>query len=149
MNKPDASFYLSVNHTRKDSLVRFVKTNSCVNIVRQHFSWRSLYIPVCDDVTSRQKLWKGPKIIPSVRYFTKLLNCSKLLCSDADNKLMIFLELGRVFLLLLHVKIRELSLAYYRAFPFSIIAVDVHSGRRSGWSFSDTNLFSNHSNRQS
>ena len=31
--------------TRSQSLARrFVKTNSCVNIVRQHFPWRNLYI---------------------------------------------------------------------------------------------------------
>ena len=29
---------------RKASLVRFMKTNSCLNIVRQHFPWRNLYI---------------------------------------------------------------------------------------------------------
>ena len=37
---------------------------------------------------------------------------------------MIFLELGFI-IFLLHVKIRERSLPYYQAFPFSIIAVDV------------------------
>ena len=29
---------------RKASLVRFVKTNSYVNIVRQYFPWRNLYL---------------------------------------------------------------------------------------------------------
>ena len=29
---------------RKASLVRFVKTNSCLYIVRQYFPWRNLYI---------------------------------------------------------------------------------------------------------
>ena len=34
-------------------------------------------------------------------------------------------ELSSFFALPPHVKIRELSLAYYQAFPFSIIAVDI------------------------
>ena len=53
------------------------------------------------------------------RLFTKLLKCSKLLCSVAGNKLMTFLELG-FFPLLLHVKIRELSHVYYRPVNFSL-----------------------------
>ena len=38
---------------------------------------------------------------------------------------MILFELGFFCSLPLHVKIRELSLAFYRAFSFSITAVDV------------------------
>ena len=77
--------------------------------------------------------WRGIQRLLSFpfRLFTNLLKCPKLLCSVAEIKLMIFLELGFI-IFLLHVKIRERSLPYYQAFPFSIIAVDVHSGRRSG-----------------
>ena len=68
---------------------------------------------------------------------------------------MTFLELD-FFALLLHVKIREPSHAYYMPInysklqvDFSIIAVDVLDRQSQDLSFSDTNLFFNHSNRQS
>ena len=93
---------------------------------------------------------RNPRSFP-FRLFTKLLKCSKLLFSVTDNKLMIFLELG-FFALLVHVKIRELSHAYYRPInflilqaDFSIKAVDVLDRQ----SLDNTNLFFNHSKRQS
>ena len=76
-----------------------------------------------NEVTSRQKNCRGdPRSFP-FRLFTKLLKCSKLLFSVADNKLMIFLELG-FFALLLHVEICELSHAYYMPIIFSILQVN-------------------------
>ena len=60
---------------------------------------------------------------------------------------MIFLELG-FFALLLHVKIRELSLAHYQTFPFSIIAVHVLDHQSLDNRFQTPSFF-DHSNHQS